>query len=95
MNVFPLEPHAKARERGGVLGGWREASGQGLAEGQDRCLLSGARRKLWLVGQMESRTSVAMKLGPVCPQRERLLTPRPPLAQFSVCCVSLPPLTNS
>lgn len=61
---FPMEAHAKAWERDRVLGGWREASGLGLPEGQDRCLLAGARKKLWLVEQMESSDKCNHKARP-------------------------------
>lgn len=33
-------------------------------------------------------TSAAIKPGPVCLQHQRLIAPWPPLAQFSVCCMS-------
>ena len=50
-----------------VSGGWREASGRGLPEGQDRCLLAAARRKLWLVEQMKSGDKCDHKAWPGAP----------------------------
>lgn len=77
-------------ERDRVLGGWREASGLGLPEGQDRCLLAGARKKLWLAEQMESSEK--------CDHKARLCVPTPPRASnpkatistvLSMLCVSV------
>lgn len=69
-----MEAHAKAWERDRVLGGWGEASGLGLPEGQDRCLLAGVRKKLWLVEQMESSDKCGHKTWP-CRATQRASNP--------------------
>lgn len=83
---FPMEPYAKAWERDRVSGGWRKASGLGLPEGQDRCLLAGSGRNSgwWNRWRSSDKCDLAL-LG----KRKRLLAPQPPLAQFSVCWLSL------
>lgn len=70
-----MEAHAKALERDRVLGGWREASGLGLPEGQDRCLLAGARKKLWLLEQMESSDKCGHKAWPCVPTAPKAYSP--------------------
>lgn len=70
-----MEAHAKAWERDRVLGGWREASGLGLPEGQDRCLLAGVRKKLSLVEQMESSDKCGHKARPCVPTAPKASNP--------------------
>lgn len=62
-----MEAHAKAWERDRVLGVWRKASGRGLTEGQDRCLLAAARRKLWLPEQTGTSDKCGYKPWPCAP----------------------------
>lgn len=64
------------RERDSVLGGWREASGLGLPEGQDRCLLAVAWKKLWLVKQMENRDKCNHKTQPCVPTPPKASNPK-------------------
>lgn len=71
-----------------------EAGGKPVAWGYqkgriDVCWPGSGRNSGWW-NRWRVVTSAAIKLGPVCLQHQRLLTPQPLLAQFSVCCVSLP-----
>lgn len=77
------------RERDRVLGGWREASGLGRPEGQDRCLLAGARKKLWLAEQMESSGKCDHKAWPCELTPPRASNPKATISTvLSMLCVS-------
>lgn len=74
-----------------------EAGGEPVAWGDqkgriDVCWLGPGRNSGWR-NRWSVVKSVTIKLSPVCLHHQGLLTPRPPLAQFSVCCVSLPELS--
>lgn len=58
-----------------MLGCWRQASGLGLPEGQDRCLSAGAWKKLWLVEQMESSDKCDHKARPYAPTAPKASNP--------------------
>lgn len=80
----------RERERDGVLRGWREASSLGLPEGQDRCLLAEARKKLWLMEQMESSGKCDHKARPCAPKPPRASNPRVTVSTaLSMLCVCL------
>ncbi len=84
-----MEAHAKAWERDRVLGGWREASGLRLPEGQDRCLLAGVRKKLWLVEQMERSDKCGHKAWPCVPTVPKASNPTATISTLlSMLCVS-------
>lgn len=59
-----------------MLGGWRGASGSGRPEGQDRCLLARALKKLWLVEQMESSEKWDHEARPCAPTPPRASNPK-------------------
>lgn len=85
-----MAAHAKAWERDREC--W-EAGGKPVAWGYqeggiDVCWLRPGRHSGWW-SRWRAVTSVPIKLGPLCLQHQRLQTPRPPLALFSVCCMSL------
>ena len=71
-----------------------EAGGKPVAGGYqkgriDVCWLGPGGNSGWW-NRWREVTCAAIKLCPVCLQHQRLLTPRPPLAQLSVCRASLP-----
>lgn len=59
-----------------MLGGWRGASGSGRPEGQDRCLLAVALKKVWLVEQMESSEKWDHEARPCVPTPPRASNPK-------------------
>lgn len=70
-----MEAHAKAWETDWVLGGWREASGLGLAKGHESSLLTWAQKKLGLLEQMESSEEFGYKAWPCVPWAPKGIKP--------------------